>query len=103
TITTTQETHMNSAILSPSARIWLQRSRLLALLLLLFAGFAGASLLASAEPLTPAPAAVQTLDTGESAAEPFGVREMYLQADLVVKSVMIFLALCSLLTWAVLL
>lgn len=34
--------------------------------------------------------------------ERFGVREMFEQADLVVKGVMVFLVLCSLLTWAVL-
>lgn len=34
--------------------------------------------------------------------ERFGVREMFEQADLVVKAVMVFLVLCSLLTWAVL-
>jgi TolQ protein len=36
-------------------------------------------------------------------AQRFGVREMFSQADWVVKSVMIFLFFCSLLTWAVLL
>jgi TolQ protein len=36
-------------------------------------------------------------------AQRFGVREMFAQADWVVKSVMIFLFFCSLLTWAVLL
>jgi TolQ protein len=35
-------------------------------------------------------------------AERFGVREMFFQADVVVKAVMIFLVLCSLATWAIL-
>ena len=38
----------------------------------------------------------------EAVGERFGVREMFIQADLVVKSVMIFLLFCSLLTWAIL-
>ena len=52
---------------------------------------------ANTGPNTVAPAA------SASAPERFGVREMFTQADVVVKAVMIFLVLCSLLTWAVLL
>ena len=44
--------------------------------------------------ITPAPDAIP--------GERFGVREMFTQADLVVKSVMVFLVLMSLLTWAIL-
>lgn len=94
---------MNSVVLSPAAHLWLRRTRLIALLLLLFGALAGTSLLAGAEP-TGAEAVLDQVNATEPAEhQPFGVREMYLQADLVVKSVMIFLAFCSLLTWAVLL
>lgn len=44
-----------------------------------------------------APAAAQM-----APAERFGVREMFFQADMVVKAVMVFLVLCSLATWAIL-
>lgn len=37
-----------------------------------------------------------------AAPERFGVKEMFFQADMVVKAVMIFLVLCSLATWAIL-
>lgn len=71
----------------------------------------GASLTApDASAASDAAATAQTPDesaAAETAAfvepERFGVREMFEQADMVVKAVMIFLVFCSLLTWAVLL
>jgi TolQ protein len=50
-------------------------------------------------PMQPAVAPMQTT---MAPAERFGVREMFLQADVVVKAVMIFLVICSLATWAIL-
>src|SRR5690606_29011859 len=52
----------------------------------------------SVEPVMAAP-----VTAAELPGERFGVREMFTQADLAVKSVMILLVLMSLLTWAVLL
>jgi TolQ protein len=46
--------------------------------------------------------AVAPMQTTMAPAERFGVREMFLQADVVVKAVMIFLVICSLATWAIL-
>ncbi len=54
---------------------------------------------AAAPPMQPAAAPMQT---SMAPAERFGVREMFLQADVVVKAVMIFLVICSLATWAIL-
>ncbi|WP_339847321.1 MotA/TolQ/ExbB proton channel family protein [uncultured Halopseudomonas sp.] len=54
---------------------------------------------AAAQPMQPAAAPIQT---SMAPAERFGVREMFFQADVVVKAVMIFLVICSLATWAIL-
>lgn len=102
--------------ISPVSSVFLRRLarlRLLALALLLaLAGFSTSLVLAdtdTAEVVAPSlnvPLPQQEpIATAAGMAEPnerFGVREMYAQADLVVKSVMIFLVFCSLLTWAVL-
>lgn len=87
---------------------WQARLRLMALLVLL--GCAGLSSLVVAQTEPPAGSPVQAgqepMQSAAAPAEPvpsFGVREMFDQADLVVKAVMILLILCSLLTWAVLL
>lgn len=96
------------AVRSVSAR-WHARLRLVALLTLLGCGgmFAGL-VLAQAEPtqreVTQAQPQIE-MQSASGAAESgsFGVREMFEQADLVVKAVMILLVICSLLTWAVLL
>mgnify|MGYP000005766460 FL=1 len=112
---------------SHSASRWQQRLRALSLLVLLGAGGTSAGLvLAQAESdsaqtqtaVQAQPPAAQTaavtqgapaLNTAPTAADvdaphtSFGVKEMYLQADPLVKSVMILLVFCSLLTWAVLL
>ncbi|WP_339648599.1 MotA/TolQ/ExbB proton channel family protein [Halopseudomonas pelagia] len=93
---------------------WQSRLRLAALLV--FMGLAGmtASLVMAQTPSEEAtPAEVERSVISEPVAGPvasvipvaterFGVREMFVQADMVVKGVMIFLVLCSLLTWAVL-
>lgn len=89
---------------------WQVRLRTLALLVLM--GLAGmtASLVMAQSANQPAveSSTVQTQPVADGEAQPqmverFGVREMFEQADLVVKAVMIFLVFCSLLTWAVLL
>lgn len=98
---------------------WQARVRLAALLVLVgLSGVTANAVLAQADapagmqqpgavaapvPTTPATSAAAANLTGAVAeAQPFGVREMFGQADWVVKSVMIFLSFCSLLTWAVL-
>ena len=101
-----------------SANRWQQRLRVLSLLVLLGAGGTSAGLvLAQAEveeSTTPPATEVSTVAPAASSEAPvqvpaevthtsFGVKEMYLQADPLVKSVMILLVFCSLLTWAVLL
>ena len=108
------------SFISTSAR-WQQRLRTLSLLVLLVAGGGATGLvLAQADNQPPeatatsaATAAVSETVPAIQAAAPeaqpavahtsFGVREMYLQADPLVKSVMILLVFCSVLTWAVLL
>lgn len=54
------------------------------------------------QPSAPARPAVMPAQASMTPAERFGVREMFFQADVVVKAVMIFLMLCSLATWAIL-
>ncbi len=98
---------------------WQARVRLAALLVLVgLSGVTANAVLAQADapagmqqpgavvaPVATAPVtSVATPNLAGALAEtqPFGVREMFGQADWVVKSVMIFLAFCSLLTWAVL-
>lgn len=94
---------------------WQARLRLVSLLVLLgIAGLTGGLALAQAPaaPVSPpeqhagsgaAPADMAAVELfAGTAAERFGVREMFVQADLVVKSVMLFLVFCSLLTWAIL-
>jgi TolQ protein len=98
---------------------WQARVRLAALLVLVgLSGVTANAVLAQADgpagmqqpgavsaplPAVPAtPAATPNLTGALAETPPFGVREMFSQADWVVKSVMIFLAFCSLLTWAVL-
>ncbi|SDU04640.1 MotA/TolQ/ExbB proton channel family protein [Halopseudomonas salegens] len=102
--------------ISPLSSVFLRRLarlRLLALVLLLsMAGLSTGLVLADTEALDQAAPSLNTpLPQQEPVAaeanmaeahERFGVREMYTQADLVVKSVMIFLVFCSLLTWAIL-
>lgn len=102
---------------------WQQRLRTLSLLVLLIAGGGATSfVLAQAEdqsasaqpsadvatasaPAAPATQEVTQASGEETPAQPtasFGVREMYEQADPLVKSVMLLLVLCSVLTWGVL-
>lgn len=90
---------------------WQSRVRMLMLLLLIgVTGLTTSVVLAqvdeqpttAADSVTREAAADRAVATAP-AAERFGVREMFTQADVVVKAVMIFLVLCSLLTWAVLL
>lgn len=99
---------MQNSFQSP-LRGWQARLRWLALLCLMAVSAASAGLVLaqstteptateqSAEPVMAAP-----VTAAESPGERFGVREMFTQADLVVKSVMILLVLMSLLTWAIL-
>ena len=95
---------------------WQARLRLVSLLALLgIAGLTGGLALAQAPATQGSPALQQAANSAASAdvvtigpvagaaGERFGVREMFVQADLVVKSVMVFLLFCSLLTWAILL
>ena len=57
----------------------------------------------ASQPAQPATTvAAPAAPTQMAPAERFGVREMFFQADMVVKAVMIFLVLCSLATWAIL-
>lgn len=96
---------------------WLARVRMAALLMLMLATGATASLVLAQTEAEPAAGPEQTTQTATAAPvtapatvvvtnpdapERFGVREMFVQADMVVKAVMIFLVFCSLLTWAVL-
>lgn len=96
---------MFTTLLSESTQRWLSRARLAAIAALLFvAALSAGYVIADTAAVAPAESAqIQTLDELPAAGERFGVREMFEQADWVVKSVMIFLVLCSLLTWAVLL
>ncbi len=57
---------------------------------------------APGEPAQTAKPAVAPASASMTPVERFGVREMFFQADVVVKAVMIFLVLCSLATWAIL-
>lgn len=95
-------------ITATHTRGWQAKIRWLALLCLFAVSAAGTGLvLAQADP-EPSSAVQQSLDSSVIPAlaavsgERFGVREMFIQADLVVKSVMVFLLLMSLLTWAIL-
>lgn len=90
---------------------WQTRLRMLMLLLLMaVTGMTASVVLAQADESTgttadnpdQVAAAASLLSTPMAAPERFGVREMFIQADVVVKAVMVFLVLCSLLTWAVL-
>jgi TolQ protein len=99
-----------------SMACWQARMRLVALLVLVgLSGVTATAVLAQADASSGArlPGAVADSAQTDPAATPdgagalpgeqrFGVREMFVQADWVVKSVMIFLFFCSLLTWAVL-
>src|SRR5690606_19535500 len=99
---------IQTSVQSP-LRGWQARLRWLALLCLMAVSAASAGLVLaqstteptateqSAEPVMAAP-----VTAAELPGERFGVREMFTQADLVVKSVMILLVLMSLLTWAIL-
>ena len=69
------------------------RFRLKALLLALIA--------IGAAPLVWAQADASAVTTAATVTIEFGIREMFIQAHIIVKVVVIFLALCSLLTWAV--
>ncbi len=94
---------MHARFFASTAYRWQARLRLLTLLVLLGAVSLGANLVfAQADggsALQPVSAATVALP---APGEPFGVRQMFDQADWVVKGVMIFLVFCSLLTWAVL-
>lgn len=97
---------------------WQAKLRLTMLLVLLgITGLSASLVLAQADPESTAPASQPAITTAASPAatdapaigeagrltgERFGVREMFTQADVVVKSVMVFLVFCSLLTWAIL-
>ncbi|KAA0696722.1 hypothetical protein DT594_05195 [Halopseudomonas laoshanensis] len=92
---------------------WQSRLRMLMLVLLIgVTGLTASAVLAQVEEESATPINTPTqnsdLNAPETAVAPmpvperFGVREMFTQADVVVKAVMIFLVLCSLLTWAVL-
>ncbi len=96
---------MFTTLLSESTQRWLNRARLAAIAALLFvAALSAGYVIADTATVAPAESAqIQPLDELPTVGERFGVREMFEQADWVVKSVMIFLVLCSLLTWAVLL
>ncbi|MEH6492397.1 MotA/TolQ/ExbB proton channel family protein [Halopseudomonas sp.] len=109
---------MQSRTFSTFANRWHSRLRALSLMLLLGAGGLSATWVwaqaddATATVATPAasqaaPAEVPTIAQEIAAqqalpVEVFGVREMFEQADALVKSVMLLLVFCSLLTWAVL-
>ncbi len=95
-----------STIITSAAR-WQARMRLAALIVLLgLTGLTGGVVLAQTDAASQQPAQAATAIPAQEpvidSAERFGVREMFLQADVVVKAVMIFLVFCSLLTWAVL-
>ncbi|MBQ0743452.1 MAG: MotA/TolQ/ExbB proton channel family protein [Pseudomonas sp.] len=92
---------------------WQSRLRMLMLVLSIgVTGLTASAVLAQVEepPATPISSPSQNTDLNAPVPavapmpvpERFGVREMFTQADVVVKAVMIFLVLCSLLTWAVL-
>ena len=96
---------MNRYTPSTDVRGWLLKLRRLALLCLFCLAAAGTGLVLAQTDTDPAvmqlsseqvPAASVTDD------ERFGVREMFIQADFVVKSVMMLLVLMSLLSWAIL-
>lgn len=102
----------------PSMARWQARMRLAALLVLVgLSGVTASAVLAKVDASSPAPlseaaapASANSAATTEApdlapalpSTQRFGVREMFAQADWVVKSVMIILLFCSLLTWAVL-
>lgn len=96
-----------SIILNRAAR-WQARMRLAALaVLIVLCGMTGVVLAqqpeAPAAQVQPVQSNATSAEAGSAAqAERFGAREMFLQADVVVKAVMILLVCCSLLTWAVL-
>lgn len=91
-----------STILTSASR-WQARMRLAALIVLLgLTGLSGGVVLAQSDGEAQAAPAITVQESASPSAERFGVREMFLQADVVVKAVMIFLVFCSLLTWAVL-
>lgn len=106
---------------SPTSARWQQRLRTLSLLVLLMGGGGATGLVLAQADSQPAPLAAEqraapaTDTTAAETAAPaqevaavpvanasFGVREMYEQADPLVKSVMILLVVCSVLTWGVL-
>lgn len=107
-----------SHFFSTFANRWHDRLRALSLLLLLGAGGLSASwvwaqsqgavepsLTATTQPQSQpgAPAIAPGVVTPQAAeVAPLGVREMFKQADPLVKAVMLLLVFCSLLTWAVL-
>lgn len=86
-------------------------SRLRWLTLIAFLGFglpAGMVVAQSGDAAITAPAPVTQQEVAPAAngadmpTTRFGVREMFEQADMVVKAVMVFLVLCSVVTWAIL-
>lgn len=110
---------MHMSTFGSSMARWQARMRLVALLVLVgLSGVTATAVLAQADATAGAPASTSAVTSAQPAlapsaatpnlagalaeTQPFGVREMFGQADWVVKSVMIFLFFCSLLTWAVL-
>lgn len=91
-------------------RNWLVKLRWISLISLMALSTLGAGLVlaqASNEPsstagITAAPEMGALAPAGVAGGERFGVREMFAQADLMVKSVMVLLVLMSLLSWAIL-
>lgn len=99
---------MNAYNPATPVRGWLKKLRWLALLCLFSLSAVSAGLVLaqsntdSAVLVQPSIEQTPTVLATALSGERFGVREMFIQADLVVKSVMVFLVLMSLLSWAIL-
>lgn len=109
---------MQGRSFSTFANRWHNRLRAFSLLLLLGAGGLSAGWVWAQSPTEVEPSATATTQPPSHSSEttvaqpfaapqaaevaPFGVREMFKQADPLVKGVMVLLVFCSLLTWAVL-
>lgn len=101
---------MQLGSLGSSMARWQARMRLVSLLVLIaVSAVTATAVVAQADSVSSAPisapaasAATQEIASTLAGEQRFGVREMFAQADWVVKSVMIVLVFCSLLTWAVL-
>ena len=99
---------MNAYTPATPVRGWLTKLRWLALLCLFSLAAVSTGLVLAQSTADPAVSAQPTIEQASAvqpaalSSERFGVREMFIQADLVVKSVMVFLVLMSLLSWAIL-